>query len=102
MGVQSRREIVHLPLAGFLVTNAILAELTAGKLFTLGHFTLSIGVICWPLVFIATDLINEDFGREGVKCLTFMTIALIVYTFVLTELSCFAFRRSHRPVRCYP
>jgi hypothetical protein len=31
-----------------------------------------------------------------------MTIALIVYTFVLTELSSFAFRRSHHPVRRHP
>ena len=83
MGIQSRRDIVYLALAGFFVTNAILGELTGGKLFTLGPFTLSIGVIPWPVVFIATDLINEYFGREGVKRLTFMTIALIVYAFIV-------------------
>ncbi len=65
MGIQTRRDIVYLALAGFFVTNAILGELTGGKLFTLGPFTLSIGVIPWPVVFIATDLINEYFGREG-------------------------------------
>ena len=79
MGIQSRRDIVYLALAGFLVTNAILGELAGGKLFALGPFTLSIGVIPWPVVFIATDLINEYFGREGVRRLTFMTIGLIVY-----------------------
>ena len=83
MGIQSRRDVVYLALAGFFVTNAILGELTGGKLFTLGPFTLSIGVIPWPVVFIATDLINEYFGREGVKRLTFMTIALIVYAFIV-------------------
>jgi uncharacterized integral membrane protein (TIGR00697 family) len=83
VGIQSRRDIVYLALAGFFVTNAILGELTGGKLFTLGPFTLSIGVIPWPVVFIATDLINEYFGREGVKRLTFMTIALIVYAFIV-------------------
>ena len=67
MGIQTRRDIVYLALAGFFVTNAILGELTGGKLFTLGPFTLSIGVIPWPVVFIATDLINEYFGREGVR-----------------------------------
>jgi queuosine precursor transporter len=87
MGIQSRRDIVYLALAGFFVTNAILGELTGGKLFTLGPFTLSIGVIPWPVVFIATDLINEYFGREGVKRLTFMTIALIVYAFVVLFLA---------------
>ena len=81
--IQTRRDIVYLALAGFFVTNAILGELSGGKLFSLGPFTLSIGVIPWPVVFIATDLINEYFGREGVRRLTFMTIALIVYAFVV-------------------
>jgi uncharacterized integral membrane protein (TIGR00697 family) len=87
VGIESRRDIVYLALAGFFVTNAILGELTGGKLFTLGPFTLSIGVIPWPVVFIATDLINEYFGRAGVKRLTFMTIALIVYAFVVIFLA---------------
>lgn len=87
MGTQSRRDIVYLALAGFFVTNAILGELTGGKLFTLGPFTLSIGVIPWPVVFIATDLINEYFGRDGVKRLTFITIALIIYAFVVLFLA---------------
>ncbi len=87
MGIQSRRDIVYLALAGFFVTNAILGELTGGKLFTFGPFTLSIGVIPWPVVFIATDLINEYFGREGVRRLTFMTIGLIVYAFVVLFLA---------------
>jgi len=87
IGLQSRRDIVYMALAGFFVTNAILGELTGGKLFTLGPFTLSIGVIPWPVVFIATDLINEYFGREGVRRLTFMTIALIVYAFIVLFLA---------------
>ena len=87
MTIQTRRDIVYLALAGFFVTNAILGELMGGKLFTLGTFTLSIGVIPWPVVFIATDLINEYFGREGVKRLTLMTIGLIVYAFVVLFLA---------------
>jgi queuosine precursor transporter len=70
MEAQSRRDLVYIALAGFFVSNAILGEVTGGKLFTLGPFTMSIGVIPWPVVFIATDLINEYFGREGVKRLT--------------------------------
>lgn len=98
MGIQSRRDIVYLALAGFFVTNAILGELTGGKLFTLGPFTLSIGVIPWPVVFIATDLINEYFGREGVRRLTFMTIGLIVYAFVVLFLAMQVPAASFSPV----
>ena len=98
MGIQTRRDIVYLALAGFFVTNAILGELTGGKLFTLGPFTLSIGVIPWPVVFIATDLINEYFGREGVRRLTLMTIALIVYAFVVLFLAIQVPAASFSPV----
>ena len=98
MGTQSRRDIVYLALAGFFVTNAILGELTGGKLFTFGPFTLSIGVIPWPVVFIATDLINEYFGREGVRRLTFMTIGLIVYAFVVLFLAMQVPAASFSPV----
>jgi uncharacterized integral membrane protein (TIGR00697 family) len=98
MIAQTRREIVYLALAGFFVTNAILGEVTGGKLFTLGPFTLSIGVIPWPVVFISTDLINEYFGREGVRRLTFMTIGLIVYAFVVLFLAMQVPAASFSPV----
>ncbi|HWO41756.1 MAG TPA: queuosine precursor transporter, partial [Candidatus Eisenbacteria bacterium] len=52
-------------------------------LFTVGPFTASIGVIPWPVVFLTTDLINEYFGRDGVKKLTFITIGLIIYAFLV-------------------
>ncbi len=98
IGLQNRRDIVYMALAGFFVTNAILGELTGGKLFTFGPFTLSIGVIPWPVVFIATDLINEYFGREGVRRLTFMTIGLIVYAFVVLFLAIQVPAASFSPV----
>jgi queuosine precursor transporter len=96
--MQKRRDIVYLALAGFFVTNAVLGELTGGKLFTLGPFTLSIGVIPWPVVFIATDLINEYFGRDGVRRLTFMTIGLIIYAFVVLFLAMQVPAASFSPV----
>jgi len=94
----SRRDLVYLALAGFFVTNAVLGEVTGGKLFTMGPFTLSIGVIPWPVIFIATDLINEYFGPEGVKRLTFMTIGLIVYAFVVLYLAIQVPAASFSPV----
>ena len=95
---QTRRDIVYLALAGFFVTNAILGELTGGKLFSLGPFTLSIGVIPWPVVFLSTDLINEYFGREGVRRLTFMTIGLIIYAFAVLFLAMQVPAASFSPV----
>lgn len=96
--VANRRDVVYLGLAGFFVTNAILGEVTGGKLFSLGPFTMSIGVIPWPVVFITTDLINEYFGRDGVRRLTFMTIGLIAYAFIILYVAILVPAASFSPV----
>jgi uncharacterized integral membrane protein (TIGR00697 family) len=98
MPTQNRRDLVYFALAGFFITNALLGELTGGKLFSLGPFTMSIGVIPWPVVFIATDLINEYFGRDGVRRLTFLTIAFIVYAFVILYIAIQVSAASFSPV----
>ncbi len=79
----TKREILFTILAGFFVTNAIVGELIGGKLIQLGPFTMSIGIIPWPVVFLTTDIINEYFGKKGVRRLTLMTAVLIIYTFIL-------------------
>lgn len=97
----SRSRVLWTVLAGFFVANALVAEFMGVKLFslekTLGfaeanwtimgqsnlNFTLSAGVLLWPGVFIMTDIINEYFGRRGVRLLTFMTAGLILYGFVM-------------------
>ncbi len=94
----SRRDIVYLILTGIFVTNALLGELMGGKLFTLGSFTMSIGVLPWPVVFLTTDLINEYFGSDGVRKLTLMTAALIVYAFVVLYLAMMVPAASFSPV----
>lgn len=87
----TRKQWVYFVLGGFFLTNALLGELTGGKLFAipeldlgllrLPEVVLSIGVIPWPVVFITTDLINEYFGRAGVRRLTFLAVGMISYSF---------------------
>ena len=79
----NRKNIVFIVLAGIFITNAVVAELIGGKLIQIGGFTLSIGILPWPIVFITTDLINDYFGKTGVKKLTYLTSALIAYVFIL-------------------
>src|SRR5438105_2168894 len=84
MDFTKRKDLVFLVLAGFFVTNAIVAELIGGKLVQFfGLFTQSPGIILWPVVFILTDLINEHYGKQGVKKLTYITVGLISYTYIL-------------------
>lgn len=83
----TKREKLLIVLSGIFITNAILGELIGGKLIQIGPFTMSIGVIPWPIVFLTTDLINEYFGKSGVRRLTFLTAILISYAFIILYLS---------------
>jgi len=80
---KSKREFVFVILAGIFITNAIVAELIGGKLIQIGPFVMSIGIIPWPIVFLTTDLINEYYGKSGVKKLSIITASLIAYAFVV-------------------
>jgi len=87
-------------LAGFFVTNALIAEFIGVKIFAFeatlgletfnwnlfghqGSLMLSAGVLIWPVVFISTDIINEYFGKRVVKMLSYLTAGLIFYAFVV-------------------
>ncbi len=83
----TKREKLLIVLSGIFITNAILGELIGGKLIQIGPFTMSIGVIPWPIVFLTTDLINEYFGKSGVRRLTFLTAILITYAFIILYIS---------------
>jgi uncharacterized integral membrane protein (TIGR00697 family) len=82
-------------LGAFFIANAILAEFLGVKIFSLEEtfgfnpvnlslfgfdnlsFNLTTGVLLWPVVFIMTDIINEYFGRKGVRFMSFTAAALI-------------------------
>lgn len=82
MAFNTRRDLVYIVLAGIFICNAIVAELIGGKIINLYGFTLSVGVVLWPVVFLTTDVINEYYGKQGVRKLSVMTAALIAYSFV--------------------
>ncbi len=99
MNFNNRKDLVFIILAGFFITNAIVAELIGGKLVQFfGIFTQSIGIILWPIVFILTDLINEHYGKQGVRKLTYITVGLIAYTFILISIGLHISAVSFSPV----
>ncbi len=87
MDLSKRKDLVYLILAGLFVSNALLGEILGGKLIQVGGYIMSLGVIPWPIVFLTTDLINEYYGRDGVKRLTLITVGLILYAFVIIFIS---------------
>ena len=91
---------LFLILSGFFIANAMIAEFIGVKIFSLEDtvgikrlelplfgsnfsFHLTAGVLLWPVVFIMTDIINEYYGSKGVKFLSYLTVTLITYSFLM-------------------
>lgn len=98
--VHNKGSRLFIILGGFFIANALIAEFMGVKLFTLEgslginpvnwnlfgntfSFNLTAGVLLWPVVFIMTDIINEYFGKKGVKLLSYLAAALLVYAFLM-------------------
>jgi queuosine precursor transporter len=97
--IKDRPTRLFIILGGFFIANALIAEVIGVKLFSLEStmgmapanltllgesglgFTLSVGVLPWPIVFIMTDLVNEYYGVKGVRFLSLLTACLIAFAF---------------------
>ncbi len=89
----------------FFVANALIAECIGGKLFSLEgvlgirpanftlfgqhglNFTLTCGVLLWPLEFVMTDIVNEYYGPKAVRRISFTAVGLISYAFLMFYLA---------------
>jgi len=91
---------LYIILGGFFIANALIAEITGVKIFslekTLGltpldmnvfgnmlSLNLTAGVLLWPVIFVMTDIINEYYGKRGVRFLSFLTAGLIIFAFII-------------------
>lgn len=92
-------------IASFFVANALIAECIGGKLFSLERllgfepqpfsllgeegltYTLTCGVLLWPLEFIMTDIVNEYFGPKAVRRISYIAVGLICYAFLMFYLA---------------
>ncbi len=92
-------------LTSFFVANALIAECIGGKLFSLERlfglaphpftllgekgltFTLTCGVLLWPLEFVMTDIVNEYYGPKAIRRISFIAIGLISYAFLMFYLA---------------
>ena len=100
----SRSTRLFILLAVFFVGNAVVAEFVGVKIFALeptlgidpldwnlfgqaGSLNFTAGVLIWPIVFILTDVINEYFGRRGVRLISYAAIAMISYGFLFAYAS---------------
>lgn len=98
---QKKKTILFIVLSAFVLTNALIAEFTGVKIFSFGKlfglepftldgfislsidFNLSVGVLMWPLVFVFSDIMNEYFGKQGVRFISFLTAGMIAFGFAV-------------------
>ena len=97
--LEDRATRLFVALACFFCINAMLAEFIGVKIFALedtlgiaplawnlfgqsGSLNFTVGTLLWPFVFIFTDVINEFYGRRGVRFVSWLAVALIAYGFV--------------------
>ena len=100
----SRSTRLFILLTAFFVGNAVVAEFVGVKIFALektlglspfgwnlfgqqGSLSFTAGVLIWPIVFILTDIINEYFGRRGVRLISYAAIGMISYGFLFAYAS---------------
>jgi uncharacterized integral membrane protein (TIGR00697 family) len=104
MSIEKKKQNLFIILSGFFLTNALVAEMVGTKIFSLekllgtppaqisilSHtldFNLTAGVVIWPFVFVTTDIINEYFGKEGVRKISFLTAGLIAFAFFIIAIA---------------
>lgn len=85
-----KRIKLYTVLAGVFLSALVLAEATGGKLIQLAItdslvLTMTMGVIPFPITFIITDIINEYFGRKGIRFVTFLGMVCVAMVLIILQ-----------------
>ena len=99
--IKDRPTKLFLGFTAFFCCNALIAEAIGTKLFSLEKllgvhpanftlfgqsglsFTLTCGVLLWPLEFVITDIVNEFYGPKAVRRISITAVILIAYAFLM-------------------
>jgi uncharacterized integral membrane protein (TIGR00697 family) len=103
----SPRQRLYMYLCAVFLTALLIGDTIGSKLFTaaipLGfttvHATLSVGAIWFPITFLLTDVINEFYGSEGARFVTFLGLFMAIFAFVVIFLARLIPAASFSPVK---
>jgi uncharacterized integral membrane protein (TIGR00697 family) len=82
-----RKQRFFVGLTALFVAALITSDLIGGKLFRIGGFDLSVGMIPFPLTFLLTDIVNEFYGKQGARRLTFVGLGAAIFVFSILKLA---------------
>lgn len=108
----SRSQKLYVVCAAIFITALVIAEATAGKLFTLmdlpfkvtilgtefSQVIMTAGVIAFPITFIITDLLNEYYGVRGIRFVTILGMVMIIFEFAILQVAILAPTSTISPV----
>ncbi len=97
----SRPQKLYVVCSAIFITALVVAEATASKFFTAFElpFTITLfgqtfdevimtaGVIAFPITFIITDLVNEYYGKPGIRFLTYVGMVMIIFEFGILQIA---------------
>ena len=82
-----RKERVFVLLTALFVAALIAGDFVGGKFFSFAGRSLSAGIIPFPLTFVLTDVVNEFYGKEGARRLTYAGLAAAVFVWAVINLA---------------
>jgi len=82
-----RKQQFYVWLTAIFVAALVTGDFIGGRFWVLAGFTLSAGIIPFPLTFVLTDVVNEFYGPSGARRLTFVGLGAAVFVWLVITLA---------------
>jgi len=82
-----RKQQFYVWLTAIFVAALITGDFVGGKFWVLFGQNLSAGIIPFPLTFVLTDVVNEFYGTEGARRLTFVGLGAALFVWLVIQLA---------------
>jgi uncharacterized integral membrane protein (TIGR00697 family) len=81
------KQRLYIWLTAFFVAALLTGDLIGGKYFRVAGLDFSVGMIPFPLTFLLTDIVNEFYGPEGARRMTFVGLFVAIFAFAVINLA---------------
>ena len=82
-----RKQRFFVYLTAIFVAALIVSDLIGGKYFRVAGLDFSVGMIPFPLTFLLTDIVNEFYGTEGARRITYVGLGVAVFVFIVINVA---------------
>lgn len=82
-----RKQRAYIFLTALFVAALVAGDFIGGKFFVFAGYSFSAGIIPFPLTFVLTDVVNEFYGTEGARRLTYAGLVAAVFVWSVINLA---------------